>query len=223
MPKDRNAQPAAKDSNSPVTSNSRNELIPIIKKKDLLLVEGRLLHQLLDVRTKFSTWIERRISDLHLKENLDYFPQKGSNKQNKNSRDNAKTDYSFPIRIAQFLAIVEDNEVSRQIRQQLVRQESSFLFNDPQSIKGLASYEHNGNKMYRYADVLNTLNYSKGGSRYKIAEKYPNDFANVDDVILVSEQYAYVMCHRRIAQNLLKDIKSRQLELPFTEKEVSHG
>ena len=213
MPKNNYIEPSPNNSRGTFTSSSGNELIPIINKKNQLLVDARLLHQLLQVLTPFHKWIDRRIADFKLEENLDFWTSLSTK---------LKKDYAFSIRIAEMIAMFEQNEIGKQIRMQLMKQESSFIFNDPKKLKGLATYEHNGQKMYRYADVLNELGYRKGGSNYKNAEKYPNDFANVGGTILVSEQYAIVMSHRRIARNLLAEIKIRQLELPFNEKEVSH-
>lgn len=206
MPKNRKTPNAA--------SSSGNELIPIIQKRNHLLVDARLLHQVLQIQTKFSTWLERRINEFRLEENLDFFPTLGKNQ---------KKEHAFSIRIAEMIAMLERNEIGKQIRQQLIRQESSYIFNDPKKLSGIPTYEYNGQKMYRYADVLNELGYRKGGSNYKTQERYPNDFANVEGSILVSEQYAVVMSHRRIARNLLAEIKTRQLELPFNKKEITNG
>lgn len=213
MPKYQHNKSTLNNSRGEFTSSSGNELIPVINKKNQLLVSARLLHQLLQVPTQFSKWIERRIEEFKLEENLDFWS---------NLTTNLKKDYAFSIRIAEMIAMFERNDIGRQIRKQLISQESSSIFNDPKKLKGLPTYEHNGQKMYRYADVLNELGYRKGGSNYKNAEKYPNDFANVEGTILVSEQYAIVMSHRRIARNLLAEIKARQLELPFNTKEVNH-
>jgi prophage antirepressor-like protein len=88
--------------------------------------------------------------------------------------------------------------------------------------KGLGSIEQNGKKFYGFADVLNLLGYKKSGSSYKLQEKYPQEFYSDNNCIHVSEDYALIMRHRRIASTALKVIKARQLELPFNEKEVSH-
>lgn len=90
------------------------------------------------------------------------------------------------------------------------------------TLSGLTTYEQDGQEMYRYSEVLNALAYKKGGSAYKLQERYPKDFANVDGAVLVSKTYATVMSCRRRASSILKGIKARQLELPFATKEVSH-
>lgn len=59
-----------------VASDSRNEL-PIIKTGENLLIDARILHSQLKVRTKFTEWIKVRIAHFLFKENEDFFQDFG--------------------------------------------------------------------------------------------------------------------------------------------------
>jgi len=208
-----------------------NQLIPTSKKGKVTTVSARNLYGLLGLDPKnFIRWVEKLIADLYLKEKLHYYSLKRSNKENKNARDNAKTDYEFPIRIAEAIMFMQGNEVSKQLWQQLVKQEGSFVSDDR-----LARLEHiifGEQKFYKYADVINLLNNKKHGSIYRPAKNWIGDFTmifnektNVDEW-WVSETYASVMCLRKNIRKMLEPVKERrdaQLKLQFPEQAKIEG
>lgn len=100
-------------------------------------VNSRELYKWLWVKRDFSTWLKDRIQKYDFVENLDYFiyeekalqsfPKKGepSLKQKTNGMKRAK-DYIISIDMAKELAMVENNEMGKNVRKYFIRVESDF-------------------------------------------------------------------------------------------------
>jgi anti-repressor protein len=116
-----------------------NELIKIIENNGNQVVSARDLHLKLGVGRDFSTWIKDRIEKYGFVEGRDY--QK-SQSPNVGTGDFGHTggsptvSYLFTISAAKELAIVENNENGRQVRQYLIKVEEAW--NSPQMIMARA-------------------------------------------------------------------------------------
>jgi len=100
-------------------------------------VNARELHNWLKVGRDFSTWIKDRIEKYDFTENLDYFiafPQFGDGlKPNKTGRivDSKKgtilpKEYILSVDMAKELAMIENSEISKQVRKYFIRVEGEF-------------------------------------------------------------------------------------------------
>lgn len=111
----------------------------IITIDDTQCVNARDLHRVLEVGRDFSTWIKERIEKYNFIEGKDY--QKKENLSSPNSgstkaRPQVMIDYFLSLSTAKELAIVENNEKGREIRQYLIKVEQAW--NTPEMIMARA-------------------------------------------------------------------------------------
>ncbi len=79
-------------------------------------VNARELHEQLEVGRDFSNWIKGRIEEAMLKEGNDYSPVLA----NINGRGQPRKDYVLSIDAAKHIAMLERNEIGRQVRQYFI-------------------------------------------------------------------------------------------------------
>ncbi len=101
------------------------ELTKIIEEKDgIQTVNARELHEFLESKQDFSTWIKNRIEKYGFIENEDYtlhkFVERG------NSGAQTKIDYHISIDMAKELSMVENNEKGRQARRYFIESEKKL-------------------------------------------------------------------------------------------------
>ncbi|HBC1013458.1 TPA: antA/AntB antirepressor family protein, partial [Escherichia coli] len=100
------------------------QLIPVfngtISNEPTLLCNARDLHEFLDVRRDFSTWVKSRIEEYGFTADVDYIliHQNGGIKGR--GGDRRSKDYHLTIDTAKELAMVERNEKGRQIRRYFI-------------------------------------------------------------------------------------------------------
>ena len=93
-------------------------------------VSARELHEVLGVGKFFANWIRDRINEYEFRENIDYQVIKGDMEFLPNSAKNKvgrpKIEYALTIGMAKELAMLENNEIGRKIRRQLIKIEEEY-------------------------------------------------------------------------------------------------
>lgn len=103
-----------------------NELIKIAEKDGTQLVNARDLHESLQVGRDFSNWVKDRIEKYGFAEGEDFFKQEilsSPNLVSSKSRPQKMIEYFLTLDMAKELAMVENNEVGRNVRRYLIKVE----------------------------------------------------------------------------------------------------
>lgn len=102
-----------------------NELVPVYETdKGIKIVYGKDLHKVLEVKTDFSTWVKRRLSDCDAKQKTDYdlLPQiEGQVSGAKHS-----IEYIINLDTAKEMAMLERNEKGKEVRRYFIRVEEKY-------------------------------------------------------------------------------------------------
>lgn len=116
-----------------------NEIIKIEEVNGCQFVNARDLHQTLEVGRDFSTWVKERVAKYGFVDGVDYTtsrvmssPVSGSAK----ARPQETVEYNLSVATAKELAMVENNEKGRNVRQYLIKVESAW--NTPEMIMARA-------------------------------------------------------------------------------------
>ncbi len=88
------------------------------------VVNARELHQFLDIETKFTTWIERRVEDYGFIENEDFEVFLKNGKNSKGGRPSKE--YAISLDMAKELSMIERNEKGRQARKYFIECEKQL-------------------------------------------------------------------------------------------------
>ncbi|MCL1988112.1 MAG: phage antirepressor KilAC domain-containing protein [Firmicutes bacterium] len=110
-----------------------NELLKIHYDSEQPLVNGRDLHQFLEIETKYEDWFPR-MREYGFTENIDYHTLKIENMVN--NRVYTKTDHALTIATAKEIAMLQRNEKGKAIRQYLIKVEESW--NSPELLMARA-------------------------------------------------------------------------------------
>lgn len=110
-----------------------NELIKVEKCREIdkLVINARDLYKFLDVGQDFSTWIKNKIKKYEFIENVDYvrvFFNLYSEKI-KSHEGVYKIEYAITLKMAKELAMVQNNERGRQVRQYFIEVEKIYRNN----------------------------------------------------------------------------------------------
>lgn len=111
--------------------NSQN-LIPVFNGKishsEALLCDARKLHEFLQVNTKFTMWIQRRIEEYGFVENQDFLVTQNWETKNSGRGGNRKAvlEYHITLDMAKELAMVERNEQGRAARRYFIECEKKL-------------------------------------------------------------------------------------------------
>ena len=97
------------------------ELIKIEKKNGIETVNARELHEKLEVATKFADWVKNRIEKYGFMEGVDFIHV--SEKKETSTGATLSREYYISIDMAKELAMVENNEQGRKIRQYFINVE----------------------------------------------------------------------------------------------------
>jgi phage anti-repressor protein len=178
-----------------------------------MLLDARLLHQQLQITTRFNDWIQRRIQEFGFEDNQDFYSI-----LSKSVFGRKPTEYHLTMDMAKELAMLERNEVGKRIRQYFIAVEkearetagSARLL--PKSIHGR---QINGRKVYPYRKLAEKLGYSTGGSIYARRQRYPNHFITFDSIIYVSEEMANLMAMNKSVSRHREAIRDMQPLLPL--------
>ncbi len=102
-------------------------LIKIIEQGNKQVVNAKELHQFLNIDTKFTMWIERRIEDYGFIENEDFEVFLKNGKNSKGGRPSKE--YAITLDMAKELSMVERNEKGRQARRYFIECEKRLQTN----------------------------------------------------------------------------------------------
>lgn len=103
-------------------------LIPVftgeLTEESTQLCNARDLHAALQVETRFNDWIDRRIDEYGFIEGEDYYSNLSNRSDGKAGK--RRTDYHLTLDMAKELAMLENNEIGRQVRRYFIRAESEL-------------------------------------------------------------------------------------------------
>jgi len=105
--------------------------------ENLSTINARDLYNALEVPTKFTTWIERRIDSMGFIEDQDYFPKVGNGKTLGFSRFTEKKEYFLTLDMAKHIALMENNAKGREIRTGLIEAERQLREEVPALVRSL--------------------------------------------------------------------------------------
>ena len=111
-----------------------NDLFPTEVRKEEQ-VDARALHTFLEVRGGFNSWIQTRINELGYQEGEDY----RITKENVQEIEESEIEYALSLEMAQNLAIVQNTEIGKMVRNYLIDREQAYIDSDP---KLLGGYSH---------------------------------------------------------------------------------
>lgn len=109
-----------------------NELVPVYEtEKQSHVVNARELHRFLNVGRDFPTWFKKRVDGYALKEGVDFSPVLGNS-----TGGRPKTEYYLMIDTAKEIAMVENNEQGKKVRQYFIAVEKKAreMFQVPKSL-----------------------------------------------------------------------------------------
>ena len=92
------------------------ELIKVNQTEQGMTIDGRELHEFLEVGRDFSTWIKDKIEKYGFIEGMDFSPKSGKTSDGGRPR----IDYELSIDMAKELCMVENNEKGRQARKYFI-------------------------------------------------------------------------------------------------------
>ena len=119
------------EQNMPIAQAVGVVTLKIITLDDTQCVSARDLHASLSIGRDFSTWIKERIEKYGFIEGKDFSPKLGES-----TGGRPTIEYDLSLSMAKELAIVENNEKGRQIRQYLIKVEQAW--NTPEMIMARA-------------------------------------------------------------------------------------
>ncbi|MGR3791328.1 antA/AntB antirepressor family protein [Flavobacterium sp. TN-1] len=103
-----------------------NQLINITNQNGTSVVSARDLHQFLEVETKFTMWIERRIEEYGFVEDVDFVLLPNLGKQKERGGHNRK-EYAITLDMAKELSMVEKTDKGREARRYFIAVEKKAL------------------------------------------------------------------------------------------------
>lgn len=111
-----------------------NELIHIDFKDDNAVVSARDLHRSLEVKTRFSQWVEQNFK--MFKEGEDFSSVVTTTQQNQYGGTKKLQDYAVTIRMAEHLAMMSKTNKGHEVREYFIQVEKDF--NSPEKIMARA-------------------------------------------------------------------------------------
>ncbi len=108
--------------------------------ENLPTINARNLYDALDVSTKFTQWIERRIENYGFVEGVEFFPTLGKTSSFLGGRP--KTEYFLTLDMAKHIALMENNAKGRDIRNQLIEAERQLREEVPALVRSLQQEKH---------------------------------------------------------------------------------
>ena len=182
-----------------------NELIKVeINENNEQIVSARLLHEFLEVKSRFNDWINNRIEKYGFLEDVDYtkiLVQRFSSVAE-------QYDYFIKIEMAKELAIVENNEKGKEIRKYFIECEKKW--NSPEMI--LIKADQIKSKMLE--------NYQKEIQEIKLELEYKNEVINgITNDIDVYKKQAIL---NRVVKHKGANFRDRWNELYRVFKETHH-
>lgn len=199
--------------------STQHELLPIVIQQDNALIDARLLHKKLKSGYQFTDWIKVRIKEFKFEENRDFFTSGISEIKKQRGGDRRSVSYLLSIDMAKELAMLERNEVGREIRRYFIAKEKelrgvSQLTKQPELFKGLKPRRINDREMYPYRDILERSGYSRNanGSR---RHRYWMHFIKEGNTLFVTKEFALHLYHSKQVYNNRAVMQNSQPVLPF--------
>jgi anti-repressor protein len=195
-----------------IASSSGKEL-PIIQQGESLLIDARLLHKQLKVKTVFADWIKRRIQEFGFEEIKDYF----SNLRKSSTKPT--NEYHLTLDMAKELAMLERNDVGRQIRRYFIQKEKeargiSQLPPEHSLFKGIKPRRLNDRLMYPYKEVLSRCGYSINSSSHR-RHKYWMHFVKEGSKLFITQDFALHLFKQKQVVNNRAALQAMQPVLPL--------
>ncbi|MGT5122124.1 antA/AntB antirepressor family protein [Escherichia coli] len=165
-----------------------SQLIPVfdgtINNEPVLLCNARDLHEFLEVRRDFSTWIKNRITEYGFAVDVDYILVHQNRGIKGRGGDRRSKDYHLTLDTAKELAMVERNEKGRQIRRYFIECERKL---HQQSSTVLAPHRECLPKMiYHHRSKYNPYRaYAWDGEKSIYIGVYPT----VDEAVAAQERF----------------------------------
>lgn len=192
----------------------RNELLIVNNSSDGVLIDARLLHQQLQITSRFNDWIQRRIDEFGFEKDKDFFATQ--NLVAKRGGHN-RIDYHLTMDMAKELSMLERNTIGRRVRRYFiaVENEARYVSKQAKLLPKMKSMELNGRKLFPYHEMALKLGYKNGGSLYERIYRYPNHFIKVDGIMYVSEDMANLLAMSKNTTNQRLKIRNMQPLLPI--------
>ncbi|CSE54025.1 antA/AntB antirepressor family protein [Shigella sonnei] len=204
-----------------------SQLIPVfngtISNETTLLINARDLHEFLEVRRDFSTWIKNRITEYGFAVDVDYILVHQNRGIKGRGGDRRSKDYHLTLDTAKETAMVERNEKGRQIRRYFIECEKKLRsmqpaqqFTDEEII--LLCYmqvqmENAQDICKRLYPILKELNSSYTSKLYDIAfETFYTVTKNRDVLLREATRLDQASALFERAKPMLKSLRARQFE-----------
>lgn len=205
-----------------------NNELPFIQQGENLLISAKLLHRKLKSGYQFADWIKRRISEYGFENGVDFFSEKTEIK-NQRGGDKRSVDYLFTIDTAKELAMLEKNEVGRQIRRYFIQKEKelravSQLPKETTLFKGLKARRINDRVLYPYQEILKRSGYSTRASSSR-RHRYWMHFVKEGTKLYITEEFAQHLYRQKQVMNNRQVMLAAQpvLALEFYPRQTKGG
>jgi phage anti-repressor protein len=195
----------------------KNELV-IAGSGDNLLIDARLLHQQLQVGSRFNDWIRNRIKEFGFEEGNDFYSNFSNQKFFGWGGNRRSVNYHLTMDMAKELAMIERNDVGRKVRRYFIAVEKEMreAYKTGRILpKGVKSTELNGRKLYPFRRMAEKLGYSTGGNLYYRRRTYPNHFVKLNKIWYCTEEMANLLAMWKSTCNHRETIKTMQPVLPL--------
>ena len=102
-----------------------NEIVPVYEtEKGIKVVNGRELHEVLESKQDFSTWVKRRLAECDAEENEDFELLHNSVEQVSGTK--YRIDYIIKLDTAKEMAMLERNDKGKQVRKYFIAVEKKY-------------------------------------------------------------------------------------------------
>lgn len=178
-----------------------HELLPLVVQENNTFIDAQLLHQKLKVSTPFHIWVKRRIDEFGFENAKDFCTNLNESKGGRKS-----TNYLLTLDMAKELAMLERNEVGRQIRRYFIAKEKelrgiSHLPKEQALFKGLKAKTINNRRLYPYVQVLARCGYNPKNNSSSRKAKYWMHFVKEGKISYVTEEFALHLYKQRQVYN----------------------
>lgn len=196
--------------------NVNHELLPIVVQESNALIDARLLHKKLRSGYQFADWIRTRIKEFQFEENKDFFASEKT--EAKRGGQNA-INYLLSLDMAKELAMLERNEVGRNIRRYFIQKEKelrgvSQLPKEAALFKGLKPKRINDRELYPYSDIRERAGYSRhGGGSHRA--RYWMHFIKDGHTLYVTAEFALHLLRQKQVINNRTVMQAAQPVLPL--------
>lgn len=162
-----------------------NAFTGTINNQTTLLINARDLHKVLQVKTKFQDWINRRLLNSYFRENVDFLNiLKFENVKAGvwGSRGVEVKDYHLTIDTAKHLCLMEHSDIGYKIRQQFIDDDNKMRALIPQLTAELAEAK-------QQLISIPTFLRQNPNHAYRLAEQAKNAFLNIHPKAKALQRY----------------------------------